>query len=110
MQVKLLLFVGLDFKLDHHDGDVVRTTAVEGLEDDALGTEVRLVQPFPDEANRLLVAEGVPQTVRRQDHELGLQLGQVEGHDVGIGNEYVEVLQRVIPQGAGHGQDALDSP
>lgn len=105
-----LLFAGLAFELDHHDGDVVRATAVEGLKDDALGAKVRLVQSFPDEANRLLVAEGVPQAVRCQDHELGLQLVQVEGHDVGIGNDHVEVFQRVIAQRAGHGQDALDAP
>ena len=107
---RLLLFAGFAFKLDHHDGDIVRATTVEGLEDDALGAEVRLVQSFPDEANRLLVAEGVPQAVRRQDHELRLQLVQVKGHDVGIGNDHVEVFQRVISQRTGHGQDALDTP
>lgn len=66
------------FKLDHHDSDVVRASTVKGLKDDALGAKMRLVQPIPDEAHRLLVAEGVPQAVGRQDHELGLQLVQVE--------------------------------
>lgn len=69
-----------------------------------------LVQPLPDEADRLLVAESVPQAVRRQDHELRLQLVQVEGHDVGIGNDHVEVLQGIVAQRAGHGQDALHAP
>lgn len=105
-----LLLTGLSFKLDHHDGDVVRATAIEGLEHDALGAEMRLVQSLPDEANRLLVAEGVPQAVRRQDHELGLQLVQVKRHDVRIRNDHVEVLQGVIAQRPGHGQDALDTP
>lgn len=105
-----LLLAGFAFKFDHHDSDVVRTTTVEGLEDNALGTEVRLIQSFPDEAHRLLVAEGVPQAIGRQDHELRLQLVQVEGHDVGIRNDHVEVLQRVIAQRTRHGQDALDTP
>ena len=105
-----LLLAGLAFKLYHHDSDVVRATTVEGLEDDALGAEVRLVQSFPDEADRLLVAEGVPQAVGRQDHELRLHLVQVEGHDVRIGHDHVEVLQGVVAQRTGHGQDALDAP
>lgn len=105
-----LLLTGLAFKLDHHDGDVVGATTIEGLEDDALGAEMRLVQSFPDEANRLLIAEGVPQAVRRQDHELRLQLVQVKRHDVRIRNDHVEVLQGVIAQRTGHGQDALDTP
>lgn len=105
-----LVLTGLALELDHHDSDVVRTTTVEGLQDDALGAKVRFVQSFPDEADRLLVAEGVPQAVRRQDHELWLQLVQVEGHDVRIRNDHIQVLQRVIAQGTGHGQDALDSP
>uniref|UniRef100_A0A3Q1IPL0 Uncharacterized protein n=1 Tax=Anabas testudineus TaxID=64144 RepID=A0A3Q1IPL0_ANATE len=33
----------------------------------------------------------------------------VEGHDVGIRNDHVEVLQRVIAQRTRHGQDALDT-
>lgn len=71
---------------------------------------MRLAQSFPDEANRLLVAEGVPQAVRGQDHELWLQLVQVKRHDVRVRNDHVEVLQRVIAQRTGHGQDALDAP
>lgn len=105
-----LLLAGLAFKLDYHDGDVVRATTIKGLEDDALCAEMRLGQSFPDEANRLLVAEGVPQAVRGQDHELRLQLVQVKRHDVRIGNDHVEVLQRVIAQRTGHGQDALHTP
>lgn len=105
-----LALAGLAFEFDHHDGDVVGATAVEGLEDDALGAEVRLVQALPDEADGLLVAEGVPQPVRGQDQELRLQLVQVEGHDVGIGDDHVQVLQRVVAERARHGQDALDSP
>lgn len=89
-------------KLDHHDGDVVGATTVEGLEDYALGTEVGLVQTLAHEPHRLLVAEGVPQPVRGEDHELRLQLIQVEGHYVGIGNDHVEVFQWVVAQGAGH--------
>lgn len=104
------MLAGLAFELDHHDGDVVGATTVEGLEDDALGAEVRLVQALPDEADGLLVAEGVPQPVGRQDHELRLQLVQVEGHDVGIGDDHIEVFQRVVAKGARHGQDALDPP
>lgn len=106
----VLLLAGLAFKLNHHDGDVVRTTTIEGLEDDALGAEVRLVQSFPDEANRLLVAEGVPQAIGRQDHKLRLHLVQVKRHDVGIRDDHVQVLQRVIAKRTGHGQDALDTP
>lgn len=87
-----LALTGLAFKFDNHDSDIVGAAAVEGLEDDALGTEMGLIQPLPDEADRLLVAEGVPQAVRCQDHELRLQLVQVEGHNVGIGNDHVEVL------------------
>lgn len=105
-----LVLAGLAFEFDHHDGDVVGATAVEGLEDDALGAEMRLVQALPDEANGLFVAEGVPQPVRRQDHELRLQLVQVKGHDVGIGDDHVEVFQGVVAERAWHGQDALDSP
>lgn len=105
-----LLLAGLALKLHHHDCDVVRATTIEGLEDDTLGTKVRLVQSFPDEANGLLVAEGVPQAVGCQDHELWLQLVQVEGHDVGIRNDHVEVLQRIVAQRTRHGQDALDTP
>lgn len=105
-----LVLAGLAFEFDHHDGDVVRTTTVEGLEDDALGAEMRLVQALPDEADGLFVAEGVPQPVGRQDHELGLQLVQVKGHDVRIGNDHVEVFQGVVAKGARHSQDALDSP
>lgn len=71
---------------------------------------MRLVQSLPDEADCLLVAEGVPQAVRGQDHELGLQLVQVKGHDVGIWDNHVEVFQRVVAQGARHGKDALDAP
>lgn len=105
-----LLLAGLSLKLDHHDGDVVRATAIKGLEHDALSAKMRLVQSLPDEANRLLVAEGVPQAVRCQDHELRLELVQVKRHDVGIRNDHVEVLQGVIAQRTGHGQDALDTP
>lgn len=105
-----LVLVGLAFEFDHHDSDVVRTTTVEGLEDDALGAEMRLVQALPDEADGLFVAEGVPQPVGRQDHELRLQLVQVKGHDVGIGNDHVEVFQGVVAKRARHGQDPLDSP
>lgn len=69
-----------------------------------------LVQSLSDEANRLLVAKGIPQAIRRQDHELWLQLVQVKRHDVGIRDDHVEVLQWVIAQRTGHGQDALDAP
>lgn len=93
-----LLLAGFAFKLHHHDCDVVRATTIEGLEHDTFGTKVRLIQSFPDEANGLLVAEGVPQAVRCQDHELRLQLVQIEGHDVGIRDDHVEVLQRIIAQ------------
>lgn len=105
-----LVLAGLAFEFDHHDGDVVGTTAVEGLEDDALGAEMRLVQALPDEADGLFVAEGVPQPVGRQDHELRLQLVQVKGHDVRIRNDHVEVFQGVVAKRARHGQDPLDSP
>lgn len=105
-----LVLTGLNFKFDYHDSDIVRATTIEGLEDDALGTKMRLVQSLPDEADCLLVAEGVPQAVRCQDHELWLQLVQVKRHDVRIGNDHVEVLQGVIAQRTGHGQDALDTP
>lgn len=94
----MLALSGLAFKFDDHYSDVVRAAAVVGLEDDALGAKMGLVQPRADEAHRLLVAERVPQAIRRQDHELWLQLVQVEGHDVGIGNNHVEVLQGVVSQ------------
>lgn len=90
------------FKLHHHDGDVIGAAAVERLEDDTLGAEVRLVQTLTDKPHRLLVAEGVPQAVGCQDHELWLQFVQVKGHDIRIGNDYIEVFQRVVPQGTGH--------
>lgn len=104
------MLAGLAFEFDHHDGDVVGATAVEGLEDDALGAEMRLVQALPDEADGLFVAEGVPQPVWRQDHELWLQLVQVKGHDVGIRDDHVEVFQGVVAKRARHGQDALYPP
>lgn len=104
------MLAGLAFEFDHHDSDVVGTTTVEGLEDDALGAKMRLIQALPDEADGLFVAEGVPQPVGRQDHELRLQLVQVKGHDVGIGNDHVEVFQGVVAKRARHGQDPLDSP
>lgn len=72
------MLAGLAFKFDNHDSNIVRAPTVEGLEDDALGAKVRLVQSLPDEADCLLVAEGVPQAVRCQDHELWLQLVQVK--------------------------------
>lgn len=105
-----LLLTGFTFKLDHHDSDVVRATTIEGLEDNAFGAKMRLIQPFPDKADCLLVAEGVPEAIRCQDHELGLQLVQIEGHDVGIGDDHVEVLQGIIAQRARHCQDALYTP
>lgn len=105
-----LVLAGLAFEFDHHDGDVVGTTTVEGLEDDALGAEMRLVQALPDEADGLFVAEGVPQPVGCQDHELRLQFVQVKGHDVRIGNDHVEVFQGIVAKRARHGQDPLDSP
>lgn len=85
------------FELHHHDGDVIRAASVERLEDDALGAEVRLVQTLTDEPHRLFVTECVPQAVGRQDHELWLQFVQVKGHDIRIGDDYVEVFQRVVP-------------
>lgn len=105
-----LVLAGLPFKFDNHDSDVVRATTIEGLEDEALGTKMRLVQVLPDEANGLFVAEGVPQAVRGQNHELRLQLVEVKRHDVRIGDDHVEVLQGVIAKRTGHGQDALDTP
>ena len=101
---------GSALELHHHDGDVVGAAAVEGLEDDALGAEVRLVQALADEPDGLLVAESIPQAVGRQDHELWLKFVQVKGHDVRVGDDDVEVLQRVVSKRAGHGQDPLDSP
>lgn len=88
---------GSTFELHHHDGDVVGAAAVERLEDDALGAKVRLIQTLADKPDGLLVAESVPQAIRRQDHELWLQFVQVKGHDVGVGDDYVEVFQRVVP-------------
>lgn len=88
------------FKLHHHDGDVVRAAAVERLQDDALGAEVGLVETLADEAHGLLVAEGIPQAIGRQDHELWLQFVQVKGHDVRVGDDYIEVLQWVVPERA----------
>lgn len=101
---------GSALELHHHDGDVVGAAAVERLEDDALGAEVRLVQALADEPDGLLVAESVPQAVGRQDHELWLKFVQVKGHDVRVGDDDVEVLQRVVSKRAGHGQDPLDPP
>lgn len=98
------------FKLYHHDGDVVRAATVERLQDDALGAEVGLVKTLADKPHGLLVAEGVPQAIGRQDHELWLQFIQVKGHDVRVGDDYIEVLQWVVPERAGHGQDPLNSP
>lgn len=98
------------FELHHHDGDVVGAAAVEGLKDDALSTKVRLIESLADKPNGLLIAEGVPQSVGSQDHELWLQFVQVKGHDIRVGDHNIEVFQRVIPKGAGHGEDALDSP
>lgn len=69
-----------------------------------------LIQAFLDEPDSLLVAESIPQAVGCQDHELWLQFVQVKGEDVGVGNDNVQVLQRVIPQRAGHGQDPLNTP
>lgn len=83
---------GPAFELHHHDGDVVRATTVERLEDNALGTEVRLIQTLADEPNGLLVTEGVPQAIRCQDHEFWLQFIQVKGHDIRIRDDYIEVL------------------
>ena len=97
-------------ELHHHDGNVVGAAAVEGLKDDALGAEVRLVQALADEPDGLLVAEGVPQAVGGQDHELRLQFVQVKGHDVRVGDDHVEVFQWVVPERAGHRQDSLHSP
>lgn len=85
------------FELHHHDSDVVGAAAVEGLQDDALGAKVRLVQTLADEPDGLLVAESVPQAIGCQNHELWLQFVQVKGHDIGVGDDYVEVLQRVVP-------------
>lgn len=107
---RCLVLARLAFEFDHHDSDVVGTTTVEGLEDDALGAEMRLVQTLPDETDGLFVAEGVPQPVGCQDHELRLQLVQVKGHDVGIRNDHVEVFQGVVAKRAWHSQDPLDSP
>jgi len=101
---------GSTFELHHHDGDVVGAAAVEWLEDDALGAEVRLVQTLADEPDGLLVAERVPQAVWGQDHELWLQLVHVKGHDIGVGDDYIEVFKWVVPERARHSQDPLDSP
>lgn len=97
-------------ELHHHDGDVVGAAAVERLQHDALGAEVRLVQAFPHEAHGLLVAERVPQAVRGQDHELRLELVQVKGQDIWVWDDHIQVLQRVVTKRARHGQDALHTP
>lgn len=98
------------FELHHHDGDVVGASAVERLEDDAFGAEVRLVQTLANEPDGLLVAESIPQAVRCQDHKLRLEFVQVKGHDIRVRDDYVEVLQWVVPKRAGHSQDSLHSP
>lgn len=98
------------FKLHHHDCDVVRAATVERLEDDAFGAKVRLVQTLAHKPHCLLVAEGVPQAVGRQDHELWLQLVQVKGHNVGVRDDDVEILQWVVSQRTRHGKDSLNSP
>lgn len=77
------------FKLHHHDRDVVWAAAVKRLQHDALGAEMWLVQALADETHGLFVAEGVPQAIRRQDHELGLQFVQVKGHHVRLGDDHV---------------------
>lgn len=68
------------------------------------------IQAFLDESDSFLVAESIPQTIRRQDHELWLQFVQVKGKNIGVRNDNVQVLQRVISQWAGHGQDPLNAP
>lgn len=50
-------------ELDHHHGDVVWTAAGKRLQDDALRTEVRLIQMLFNEMHGLLVAEGVPESI-----------------------------------------------
>lgn len=97
---RYLVLAGLAFEFDHHNSDVVGATAVEGLEDDALCAEMRLVQALPDVADGFFIAEGVPQPIRRQDHELRLQLVQVKGHDVRIGDDHVKVFQGVVAKRA----------
>lgn len=98
------------FELHHHDSDVVGAAAVKRLQDDAFGAEVRLVQALANEPDGLLVAESIPQAIGRQDHELWLEFVQVKGHDIRVRDDYVEVLQWVVPQRAGHSQDSLHSP
>lgn len=80
------------FELHHHDGDVIRAAAVEWLQHDAFGTKVWLVKALSDKAYSLLIAEGIPQAVRGQDHELRLQFVKVEGQDVRIGYNNIEVF------------------
>lgn len=98
------------FELHHHDSDVVGAATVERLEDNAFGAEVRLVQTLANKPDSLLVAESIPEAIRSQDHELWLQFVQVKGHDIRVGDDYIEVLQWVVPKRARHSQDSLDSP
>lgn len=88
------------FELHHHDSDVVGAATVERLEDNAFGAEVRLVQTLANEPDSLLVAESIPQAIGGQDHELWLQFVQVKGHDIGVRDHYIEVLQWIVPKRA----------
>lgn len=80
------------FKFNHHDGDVVWAATVKRLQHDALGAEMWLVKALADETHSLLVTEGVPQAIRCQDHELGLQFVQVKGHHVRFRDNHVQLL------------------
>lgn len=77
------------FEFNHHDCDVVWAATVIRLQDDALGAEMWLIEALTDEAHGLLVTEGIPQTIRRQDHELGLQFVQIKCHDVRFRDDHV---------------------
>lgn len=97
-------------EVDDHDGDVVQGAAVIRLQGDALRAVVRLVQALLHEGHRLLVTEGVPQPVGRQDQELRPVVGQVEGQHVRVCDHQLLVLEGVVAHRPGRRQDAGNSP
>ena len=65
----------------------------------------------PDhESHGFLVGECVPEAVGGEEGKVVDGGVDAEGEDVGLGGEDVLVLERVVAEGAGGGEDALDAP
>lgn len=97
-------------QIHHHYCYIIHGTSVECLKDEAFSAKMGLPQSLFDILDGFLVGKGIPQSIGGKDQELGIVFIKVKGQDVGVSDHKLVILERVVSDGTGSGQDSCHTP